>query len=76
MEIEPNISHGFEIDPIKFQIWKLQLHKILLLTAPMRAAAPILMGFQKSGCTYLKGVFKKAATPILKRFSKKRPHLF
>ena len=25
MKIEPNISHGFKIDPIKFQIWKLQI---------------------------------------------------
>ena len=61
MKFGPNISHAFEIDPIKFQIWKLELHKFLSLAAPMRAATPILMGSQKSSRTYLNGVFKKAA---------------
>jgi hypothetical protein len=59
MKIEPNISHGLKIDPIKFQIWKLQLYKYLSLAAPMRATAPILMGFQKSGRPYRKGISKK-----------------
>jgi hypothetical protein len=27
MKIEPNISHGFKIDSIKFQIWKPQIGK-------------------------------------------------
>ena len=38
-----------------------------------KAAAFILKGIQKSGHTYSKGILKKAAAPILKGFSKKRP---
>ena len=43
MKIEPNISHAFKIDPIKFQIWNMET-RLLLLADPMRVAAPFLKG--------------------------------
>ena len=69
MKIEPNISHGFKTDPIKFQMWKLLLCNFLSQKrgrpypkgVSKNTAALILKGFQKSGRPYLKGVFEKVA---------------
>ena len=67
MKIEPNISHGFKIDPIKFQIWKLQI----VITSPYESGHTILKGFQKVAAPILKGFFKKQKSgPYLKGISK------
>jgi hypothetical protein len=76
MKIEPNISHAFKIDPIRFQIWKLQLFHFLLLAALLlvlkKVAAPISKDTQKSGHPYLKRIPKmpKKWPPYLKRIPK------
>ena len=63
MEIEPNISHSFKINPIKFQIWKLNYYFWLPLWEWLHLSQ---RHFKKSSCTYLKRDLRKSSHTYLK----------